>query len=365
MGYGSDSPLPLRDDGEILTGVGFASADALRSDSEHYFDVHEEGTQHVDRIYLVEREVRRQLGEASPSAAREITRRLLMMQSTVQSIQWYLQRALELALQVCPSAPSRSLIPSGADAGVSAIWDRVIGEVVDVPLVERMHQVTDHRLRRRLQALRELEGRGHAGHTGGREDESRDEAPRDRSPRPKARPRPLSYNQHGAASGNTRPRPRPSVAPHLAAPPDDPQPPCLRPWWERPLGSLHSMDPPGAGVFSEEERRTLGLASSSGVHDGSVNTHAVPAHPAPPLPPALPGHVPPLLSALPGHVATADSGAGPMVGDENVDGSVVELSAPGATEDGVSTGVGVAAAGEEELAFSLEETEDVHEGGDV
>ena len=54
-----------------------------------------------------------------------------------------------------------------------------------------------------------------------------------------------------------------------------------------------------------------------------------------------------------------------MVGDENVEGTVVELSAPDATEDGVSTGVGVAATGEEELAFSLEETEDVHEGGDV
>ena len=362
MGYGSDSPLPLRDDGEILTGVGFASADALRSDSDHYFDVHEEGTQHVDRIYLVEREVRRQLGEASPSTAREITRRLLMMQSTVQNIQWYLQRALELALQVCPSAPSRNLIPSGADARVSAIWDKVIGEVVDVPLVERMHQAIDHRLRRRLQALRELEGRGHAGHTDGGGDEIRGVAPRDRSPRPKARPRPL-YNQHGAASGNTRPRPRPSVAPHLAAPSADPQPPCLRPWWERPLGSLHSMDPPGAGVFTEEERRTLGLASSSGLHDGSVEPHS--AHLAPPLPPAPPGCGPTITPALPGQVATADAGAGPLVEGELVTGLASGLSSLGDAGDVALHGVGGATDDdEEEHAIPNENTEDAPEGDD-
>ena len=233
-------------------GLGGREGEALRTDFEHYLDVTTEGGQHVDRLYEVERVVRDTLHDSRAATAREITRRLLERQAVVTEVMFYLQRGLDLALRVCPSS-SDGRLPVGAQAGEAAIWRKITGLFPDIPHVRELGEATEQHLRRRERALQAAEEEFRASFldTGERRPKAR--------PRPSSAttgPRPAAMSDHdptatssweGGSSGPTRsrspprPRPRPSTAPNLAHVDEPRLPPCLRPWWDRPVGDLLTM----------------------------------------------------------------------------------------------------------------------------
>ena len=250
-GYGDHSDCAASED-MLAGGLGGQDGDGLRSDFQHYMDTNSEGNIYVDRVYEIERTVRNELHAVRGATAREIARRLLARQGVMMDIVFHLQRALDLALRICP-ASSDGRPPVGALAGETAIWRKITGLYPDVRHVTELGAAMEAHLRRREHALREAEEelqRWRAAQAGTGTGGGRPLHPA------KARPHPPGPGRHEVdRSRNPSTRPRPSVAPHLVDRPDL-RPPCLRPRWERSVAELadssgrttsHSPDPPRLG----------------------------------------------------------------------------------------------------------------------
>ena len=281
-GHGGDGDHCAASEDMLAGGLGGQDGDGLRSDFEHYMATNSEGNIYVDRVYEIERTVRNELHAVRGATAREIARRLLARQGVMMDIMFHLQRALDLALRICP-ASSDGRPPVGALAGETAIWRKITGLYPDVRHVTELGAAMEAHLRRREQALREAEEefqRWRAAQAGAGTGGGRPLHPA------KARPHPPGLGRHEvdrSRSPNTRPRP--SVAPHLVARPDV-RPPCLRPWWERSVAELaetsarpigHSPDPPrpSGAVHAEHDRGAVG-AGAGVVGPATTHTESLP-----------------------------------------------------------------------------------------
>ena len=209
---------------------------------------------------------------------------------------------------MCP-AGSDGRPPVGAHAGEAAIWEKITGLYPDIPHVRELGEAMEQHLRRREQALREAEEEFAAS--------LRDGGLR----RPKARPRPSSSVRDGGERAmsnweNTRglnrsrspplARPKPSSAPHLARGGGDPLPPCLRPWWDRPVGDVLSMPvTPGQALPKAPTTTTCPAAP---ILQGGDRPGGLPVTPLVPHRPPLHGEgLPVALRTVPANV-TLDPG---------------------------------------------------------
>ena len=249
---------------------------------------------------------------------------LLARQSVVLEILYYLQRALDLALRVCP-AGSDGRFPVGAADGEAAIWRKVTGFYPDLRHVQELGEATTRRLWERERALRRLDEEG---------DETRTTVGR----APKARPRPSHApggDEHPGLSSPTRSRSpptatrvRPSMAPHLRPPAS--ALPVLRPWWNRTVGELVGGTPTGGGATPDEAAGPVRPPLSSSLVWGSgllrdpalapglsAETTSTPVSSmATSSTPSMPCAVPPTMSGLPTTVGSLsrDSGSGETTG---------------------------------------------------
>ena len=148
---------------------------------------------------------------------------LLAQQRQLADISGLLQRALDQALRTCPNVESRVNFGRAAQFE-QEIWNKVLGEDRNVPALQ--HLTED--LRQKLLARRGVLPGEPGGDDHGEEDR-----------------RGEVHRGGDAGAGTTRersrtPRPKRSQAPHLCEVAGA-LPPCLRPWWERPLATLNSL----------------------------------------------------------------------------------------------------------------------------
>ena len=229
-GVGPIAPM-IEDTGEVPEMLGPADASALDPPADRMAEHMEAENEFADQAYMVEAAVRRAMVEPNAGTSREVVRRLLLCSHHLTEVQFWLQRALQQALQTCPPGDTEVNWRQAVDyEGV--IWQRIIGMSADERMVRRLREVVEQRLARRARNLEELEHRLEAGGRGSGRSTPYGQG---RFPSVATRNNP-PWRRHGGDSGVIRPSFAPELRPR--ATPERPSLPLGARGRRRTLGGL-------------------------------------------------------------------------------------------------------------------------------